>query len=358
MTPEGAGARVDPAFWAGRRVLVTGHTGFKGSWATLWLASMGAEVTGIGLPPDTWPALYHLGCVEDACRPVTLDIRNRCALQEAVVKAQPQVILHMAAQALVRPSYRDPVTTFETNLSGTIHLLEAARGIAELQAILVVTTDKVYENTGEGRPFTELDPLGGHDPYSASKAAAEIAAASWRRSFLGERVPLMTARAGNVIGGGDFAPDRIVPDIWRAARKGEQLVLRYPHATRPWQHVLDCLAGYLLYVQAAVTGRALPPALNFGPDAAAGTATVAELTAAMQAALGARDGWRQETGDIPREAALLALDTAAARAALGWRDRYPTAEAIRRTAAWYRAHDAGEDMAAFTRAQIAEHQAP
>ncbi len=348
--------QVDPAFWNGRRVLVTGHTGFKGSWATLWLSAMGAEVTGISLPPDTWPSLYELAGVEEACDSRTVDVRDWDELQSEIAVIQPEIVLHLAAQALVRQSYLDPLTTFGTNVMGTANVIEAARSEPGVKAILVVTTDKVYETAEVARPFTEGDPLGGHDPYSASKAAAEIVVASYRRSFLGERLPLMTVRSGNVIGGGDFAADRLVPDIWRAARGGEPLVLRYPQATRPWQHVLDCLAGTFLYVQSVLGGRSVPMALNFGPDAgAAGEATVADLTAAMQAAVGATEGWVQEQGDFPREMGRRLLDSGRARDALGWRDRYDTAEAIGLTAEWYRAMDAGEDMRAVTCAQIAAY---
>lgn len=347
--------RVDPGFWKGKRVLLTGHTGFKGSWATIWLREMGAEVTGIALAPDTHPAMFDLCSVDALCHSVELDIRDRIALARAVQDARPEIVIHMAAQALVRPSYGDPVGTWETNVLGTAHLLEATLAAPEVSAVLVVTTDKVYENDGSGRAFCEDDPLGGHDPYSASKAAAEILVASYRRSF-GSRIRILSARAGNVIGGGDFAADRIVPDIWRAARAGERLVLRYPQATRPWQHVLDCLAGYLLYLEAAIGDGSMASSLNFGPDAAAtGEATVAELTAAMQDALGAPTGWAQEPGPVPPEAGRLVLATEAARRALGWRDRLPSAAAIAATADWYKALGAGADMQAFTRAQIAAH---
>jgi CDP-glucose 4,6-dehydratase len=346
---------VDPAFWSGRRVLVTGHTGFKGSWLTLWLKAMGAHVTGVALAPDTQPSLCELAGVEESCRSIILDIVDADALRKVVVDARPQIILHLAAQPLVRLSYRDPLGTFAANVMGTANLLEAARDAPDLETVLIVTTDKVYENDNAGRAFVESDPLGGHDPYSASKAAAEIVTASWRRSFFNGNARVLAARAGNVIGGGDFSADRIVPDVWRAARAGVPLVLRYPNSTRPWQHVLDCLAGYLLYVEAAVRGEAVPHALNFGPAPGASEETVSALAAAMQASLGAASGWAQEKGAFPVEAAKLALDTSAARKALGWRDRYRTDEAIRRTAAWYSAFNAGEDMAAFTRRQIAEY---
>lgn len=347
--------RVDPEFWSGRRVLVTGHTGFKGGWAVLWLRALGAEVTGLALPPDTWPALYHLGQVENACTSMTVDIRDLAALERAVVGARPQVILHMAAQTPAGPSYRDPVDTFTTNLMGTVNLLEAARSLPELEAVLVVTSDKVYENAGGADALRESDTLGGHGPYAASKAAAEIAVSSWRRSFLGSRVKLMTARSAHVLGGGDFGTDRIVPDIWRAVQKGEPLALRDPDVKLPWQHVLDYLAGYFLYLQAAVGGEPVPGALNFGPGVAGDGASPVELLEALQAALGAGAGWERakdpSRGDLVRPV----LDTSAAQGALGWHPRLATAGAIRLTADWYHAHAAGEDMADFTRGQIEEY---
>lgn len=349
-------SRVSPEFWAGRRVLLTGHTGFKGSWAALWLSQMGARVSGIALRPDSTPALFDLAGVEAACDDsMILDIRDADALAQAVEKARPDIIIHMAAQALVRPSYADPLATMAANVMGTANLLEAAKTVSNIGAILIVTTDKVYENPETGQAFAETDPLGGHDPYSASKAAAEIITASWRRSFYGE-TPVLSARAGNVIGGGDFSVDRIVPDIWRAARADAPLQLRYPHATRPWQHVLDCLAGYFLYIEAAVGGAEVPASLNFGPDVANGEASVATLAEAMQKALGVTRGWVTDQPPELHEMGRLALDTARARGLLGWRDRLDTTAAIRQTADWYRALDAGEDMAARTRAEIAAYE--
>lgn len=347
-------SRVSPEFWAGRRVLVTGHTGFKGSWATLWLARMGAVVTGVSLPPDSLPALYEMADIKASCDSLMVDIRQADALAHVVRNAQPEIIIHMAAQALVRPSYRDPLATLATNITGTANLLEAARTVSKLSAILVVTTDKVYENPETGQAFTESDPLGGHDPYSASKAGAEIITASWRRSFFGD-TPILTARAGNVIGGGDFSTDRIVPDIWRAAGAGEALRLRYPQSTRPWQHVLDCLAGYFLYLEAAVAGIPVPAALNFGPDAANGEASVAQVAEAFQKALGVTSGWIADTPSEVHEMSRLVLDTSRARQVLGWRDRLDSTATIEQTAAWYRALRDGQDMGLWTGAEIAAY---
>jgi CDP-glucose 4,6-dehydratase len=258
----------------------------------------------------------------------------------------------MAAQALVRRSYREPASTFATNLMGTINILDAARECGDLQACLVVTSDKVYENDGARLAFPETARLGGHDPYSASKAATEIAVASYRLSFFanGKAKPA-TARGGNVIGGGDFSEDRIVPDIWRAHRAGEALTLRYPDATRPWQHVLDCLCGYLVYAERLAQGTIDEPALNFGPREQQGLA-VRELVAAMQTAIGARIGWVQAAGPQLKEMPALALSSDKAERALGWRSRLDARQAIDWTAAWYKAFAAGEDAQRVTLDQI------
>ncbi len=345
--------RPDPEFWHGRRVLVTGHTGFKGTWATLMLGQLGAVVTGIALAPEGAVNLYGLAGAQPWLTSYIADINDASGLRRLVRDARPDIVLHLAAQALVRVSYGEPSGTFATNVMGTIHLMEALRASAGLQALLVVTTDKVYRNPETGAAFRESDALGGHDPYSASKAACEIAVASWRECFFAPAgVPVATARAGNVIGGGDFAADRIIPDIFRAEQAGATLTLRHPGATRPWQHVLDGLNGYLLYAEALVQRRDVPVALNFGPSGAA--LAVAEVVAAMQRALGARPGWQQAEGPQPHEAGLLALDSSAARGALGWRDHFDSAAAIARTAAWYAAFAQGQDMRAYCAAEVAE----
>jgi CDP-glucose 4,6-dehydratase len=347
-----------PAFWRGRRVLLTGHTGFKGGWAARWLVRRGAAVTGLALPPDQDPDLWTLAGIADLGPSHLVDLRDRVVVAAAVREAAPEIVLHMAAQPLVRRSYVEPVDTFATNVMGTVNLLDALRGAPDLAAVLVVTSDKVYRNQESGRPFTEDDRLGGHDPYSASKAAAEVAAACYADAFLAPRgVRLATARGGNVIGGGDFSVDRLVPDIWRAAESGTPLVLRHPDATRPWQHVLDCLSGYFAYLEALATGREVPPALNFGPDVDAAAVPVSALADAMQAALGVTALWQavSEPG-AAREMQALALDPALARRTLGWSGRLPMAEAVQWTADWYRALQRGADMAAFTDAQIASYE--
>ena len=338
-------------FWRGRRVLLTGHTGFKGAWAWAWLTRMGAEVTGLSLPPATTPNLSDMLGIAAAPGSHLGDIRDSAAVARAVAAARPQIVIHMAAQALVRQSYAAPVETFDINVTGTLKVLEALRDSPDLQAAIMVTSDKVYENDGSGRRFDEDAPLGGSDPYSASKAACEIAVSSWARSF--GAAPVATARAGNVIGGGDWAVDRIVPDLWRARRSGVPVSLRYPDATRPWQHVLEPVAGYLDFAEALVTG--LPTrALNFGPADAA-PVSVRELAEAFKAARGGAGdaGWVQAPGQHLKEAPVLAIDARRAEALLPWRPRLNAGQAIDWTAQWYAAFDRGDDMAAFTQTQIA-----
>jgi CDP-glucose 4,6-dehydratase len=347
---------VDPGFWRGKRVLLTGHTGFKGGWMSLWLSSMGARVHGFGLAPETSPSLHALAGVAGDVSETIGDLRDPAALARCIEAARPQIVIHMAAQPLVRRSVREPVDTFAINVMGTVNLLEILRNTQGLEAILVVTTDKVYENPEHQRAFSEHDPLGGHDPYSASKAACEIVVASYARTWFDARnVPVATARGGNVIGGGDFSEDRIIPDIFRSMRSNEPLVLRNPEATRPWQHVLDCTAGYLLYAQALATGEDVPRALNFGPMGEA-ERPVRAVAEAMQAALGMAQGYVLAEGPQPREMRSLALDSTAARASLGFRDRLVGEAAIRAAADWYLAYTRGADMRAFTLASIKDYQ--
>jgi CDP-glucose 4,6-dehydratase len=342
----------DVGFWRDRRVLLTGHTGFKGAWAALWLARLGARVTGLSLAPDTEPSLWASigsGLIEAE---ILGDMRDLATVNDAVARARPSVVLHMAAQALVRRSYAEPVETFAVNLMGTVNLLEALRTAEALEAVLVVTTDKVYANSDQGRDFAEDDPIGGHDPYSSSKAAAEIATASYAASFFTRRgVALATARAGNVIGGGDWAPDRLVPDVWRAAARGEAVELRHPEATRPWQHVLEPLAGYFLYLEALARRQDVPKALNFGPPAGA-AATVASVAEAMAQALGAPTAWRRDETPTPPEMKLLSLDPSRAMKSLGWRPRLSCDEAVQWSARWYAEHDSGAEPLRLCQAQL------
>ncbi|MGL4634802.1 MAG: CDP-glucose 4,6-dehydratase [Beijerinckiaceae bacterium] len=343
-------------FWAGKRVLITGHTGLKGAWAWAWLRHLGAEVTGYSLAPETTPNLSSLLGLTQQVASFEGNILDRENLRRVIEQTRPEYVLHMAAQALVRRSYREPVETFDTNVRGTLVVLDALRDATDLKACLVVTSDKVYENNDLGRRFNEDDRLGGSDPYSASKAACEIATASFARSYFNGKAVVATARSGNVIGGGDWSEDRIVPDIWRARQNGTKVELRYPNATRPWQHVLDPLAGYFMYLKAMGDGFN-ERVLNFGPvDETA--VTVAGLVDRFQAAYSdpASSGWKQASGQHPKEAALLAIDASRAVAKLNWQPRLAPDEAIDWTALWYAAYDRHEDMTAFTLDQIRTYE--
>lgn len=338
------------AFWRGRRVLLTGHTGFKGGWAALWLARLGAETTGFALAPDTDPALFRLAGIEQDLASRIGDLRAPEAVRAAVRAADPEIVLHFAAQPLVRRAIAQPIETLAVNAMGAAHLLEALRESPRVERIVVVTSDKVYDNRESGEAFREDAPLGGKDPYSASKAAAEAIARAYAQTYFAPRgVALVTARGGNVIGGGDYAEDRIVPDIVRAWAHGRRPLLRMPEATRPWQHALDCIAGYLLYAEQA--DRAVPRALNFGPDPA-NPVTVAQLTRAMLDALGAPPEFDVEPHEGSVEMRSLAVDARLAQSELGWRNRLPSAEAIAWTADWHRRVRLGQTPRAVTLAQI------
>lgn len=350
-------APVNRDFWAGKRVLLTGHTGFKGSWAAIWLTAMGAEVTGVALPPDQQPSLFELAGVGGLVRSRLVDLRNPHAIAGALGERKFDLVLHMAAQAIVRTAIEDPVGAFASNVMGTAHLLQALRSEEELKAVLVVTSDKVYANAETGRAFREEDPLGGKDPYSASKAAAEIVVKSFAQSYFETQgVPVGTARGGNVIGGGDFSRDRLMADIVRAAEAGEPVVLRHPEATRPWQHVLDCLAGYFRHLEALATDPQAPRALNFGPRPGGPTVTVGELASAAVEALGAKP-WRHVRDPFSLEAKSLAIDASLAKAAIGFESRLDAPEAVALTMEWHRRRAAGEPALALCREQIAAYEA-
>lgn len=344
-------------FWHGKRVLLTGHSGFKGAWAALWLSRMGAEVTGLSLPPDPGPNLFDMLGTNHLAASHLVDLRDAARVDAVVHQARPELVLHMAAQPLVRLSYADPVTTFGSNVMGTVHLLDALRRLARPLAVLVVTSDKVYENDGSDRAYSEDDRLGGHDPYSASKAATEIVASSFRRAFFAELgLPLVVARGGNVIGGGDYSSDRLIPDIVRAMVAGEQVVLRNPQATRPWQHVLDCIDGYFCYLRAAAEGRPLPHALNFGPAAGSPAITVAAVTNGLLEAFGRAPAYQLDAAPGPHEMAMLTIDAARAAATLGWTPRLSGAAGLQLTADWYAAQLAGNDVPALCDRQIIQYQ--
>jgi CDP-glucose 4,6-dehydratase len=347
-------------FWRGRRVLLTGHTGFKGAWMSLWLRRLGARVTGLALPPATEPNLWSiLGAgPQDAegGRSVLADIRDAELVGETVARADPQIVIHMAAQALVRESYRDPLATYATNVMGTAALLQACRSVPHLECVVIVTSDKVYANDGdEGRAFEENDRLGGHDPYSNSKACTELLTASFRDSFYAGGPPVATARAGNVIGGGDWSEDRLIPDCVRALRSGKAVNLRYPDAVRPWQHVLEPLSGYLALAEGLVKAPgATPRAVNFGPDPAS-FCTVREVVDAFGARFSGRPGWVRDPAPQPAEAQALTLSSALAGRTLGWHPRLDIRESLSWTADWYLAHSAGKNMWELSEEQIARY---
>ena len=347
-------------FWRGRRVLLTGHTGFKGAWMALWLEALGADVTGYALAPTGEPCLWSM--VDPPrrgpgkLRSVIADIRDARLMGEAMAQADPQVVIHMAAQALVRESYRDPLGTYATNVMGTAVLLQACRSAPHLEAVVVVTSDKVYENHGEGRAFEEADRLGGHDPYSNSKACAELLTASFRDSFFAGGPPIASARAGNVIGGGDWSADRLIPDCVRALHSGHAVSLRYPDAVRPWQHVLEPLSGYLTLARGLVEApQTTPRAVNFGPDPAS-FCSVREVVDAFGARFAGKPGWVRDPAPQPPEAQALTLSSTLAAQTLSWRPRLGIRETLSWTAQWYSAHSAGENMLGFSVAQIARYR--
>jgi CDP-glucose 4,6-dehydratase len=327
----------DPSFWSGKRVLVTGHTGFKGAWLTRWLALLGAKVSGFALAPDQDPSLFELAKLDQCSNSTLGDIRDLAAVRRLVDSERPEIVLHLAAQSLVRRSYREPVETYATNVMGTVHLLEALRQAGTARAIVVVTSDKCYENREWHWGYREDDPMGGHDPYSSSKGCVEIVTAAYRRSFFGS-VGIASARAGNVIGGGDWSEDRLFPDIVRGAMVKTPVQIRNPASTRPWQHVLEPLSGYLLLAERVWHApEAHSEAYNFGPRDD-GAQSVGDVAARFVRALGAGSVELGTPGpSAPHEAGLLELDTKKARSRLGWRPRLGIEDAIDYTARWYRA---------------------
>ena len=349
---------MNAAFWSDRRVFVTGHTGFKGAWLVTWLAHLGARVTGYALPPETSPNLHALAENERHMRSHFGDILDRERLKSAVTAAEPEIIIHLAAQPLVRRSYREPYETFATNALGTASVLEACRHCPSLRSIVIATTDKCYENLEQrGRAYREDDRLGGHDPYSASKAAAEVIVASYRRSFFDSEASagLASARAGNVIGGGDWSEDRLIPDYVRSLAAGAaKMTVRHPSAVRPWQHVLDCLGGYLVLAERLhQQPRDFAEAWNFGPEETEGL-TVREVlsTCADVMKKPVEIAWGDDAGAHVHEATHLQLDSTKARLRLEWRPRWRPARAILETAQWYTEHSEGAPARALCLNQI------
>jgi CDP-glucose 4,6-dehydratase len=342
------------AFWKDRRVLVTGHTGFKGSWLTLWLDKLGARVGGFALPPDTEPNMFTLASVASKSCFEFGDIRDLSKLKAFAERFDPDIIIHMAAQALVRPSYDDPVETYSTNVLGTVHVLEVARYCRNLKAIVNVTSDKCYENYERPESYREDEPMGGFDPYSSSKGCAELVTSAYRRSFFADQnsAALASARAGNVIGGGDWAVDRLVPDMMRSFMNDTAVRIRNPDAVRPWQHVLEPLHGYLLLAQKLCDDAGFAGAWNFGPhdDDARPVVWLADRLVKMW---GGSASWEKLTeNEQPHEANFLKLDITKATTRLGWRPRLNLEVALQWTVDWYQCLQNGGDVRALTRQQI------
>jgi CDP-glucose 4,6-dehydratase len=344
---------VDPDFWRDRHVLVTGHTGFKGAWLTLWLQRLGAQVTGFSLGVPTRPSLYELARAAEGIESIKGDVRDALALDAALRAAQPEVVIHMAAQSLVRRSYDQPRETYEVNVMGTVNLLDAVRRGAGMRAVVIVTSDKCYENREWEWAYREGEPLGGHDPYSSSKACAELVTDAFRRSFFdGDDAPrLASARAGNVIGGGDWGVDRLLADVMRSALDGQPIRLRNPDSIRPWQHVLNPLGGYLTLAQALCCSPEFAGAWNFGPGDE-DSQTVRSIVQRISGLWPQPLNWVEDPEPHPREARQLRLDSARARARLGWRPAWGLQEGLEALVDWYRALRADEDMRDATIAQI------
>lgn len=353
---------INHAFWEGKRVLVTGHTGFKGSWLSLWLQSMGAKVVGYSLPPPTNPSMFETARVMNGMVSIIGDVRELASLQAAFAEHKPEIVIHMAAQPLVRYSYTQPVETYATNVMGTVNVLEAVRQTASVRVVLNVTSDKCYENREWVWGYRENEPMGGHDPYSSSKGCAELVTAAFQNSYFNNesrkqyKVTAASARAGNVIGGGDWAHERLVPDLMKAIMSGDAAVVRNPHAIRPWQHVLEPLTGYLLLVwRLWEEGPCYAEGWNFGPDDE-NAKPVSWIADRLTAMWGNDAVWRLDGGQHPHEANLLKLDCAKAKARLGWRPKWDLETALQAVVDWHRALQQGTDMRLFTLQQIQTYQ--
>lgn len=349
---------VEPSFWLDKVVLLTGHTGFKGSWLSLWLQDMGAKVIGYALPAPTNPSLFDVANVAEGMVSIESDIRDFATLSAVFEKYQPEIVIHMAAQPLVRYSYANPIETYSTNVMGTVHLLEAARLTSSVRAIVNITSDKCYENREWAWGYRENEPMGGYDPYSNSKGCAELVASAYRSSyfnpdnFTDHRVALASARAGNVIGGGDWAEDRLIPDIMRAIMQGKPVHIRNPHAIRPWQHVLEPLSGYLLLAQKLYEeGTVYAEGWNFGPNNE-DAKPVQWIVESLTKAWGEDASWMLDKGDHPHEAHYLKLDCSKAKACLNWHPRWCLEDALNAIIDWHRAYRDGKNMHELTLRQI------
>jgi CDP-glucose 4,6-dehydratase len=347
--------------WADRSVFLTGHTGFKGSWLALWLVKAGARVTGYSLAPPTSPSLFEAARIRELVHHIDGDVRDLVSLERAIDRARPEVIFHLAAQSLVRESYISPVDTYATNVMGTVHVLDAVRRVPSVRVVVCVTSDKCYENREWVWPYREIDPMGGHDPYSNSKGCAELVISAYRRTFFQTHgagtAAVASVRAGNVIGGGDWATDRLVPDIVRALEGGASPLIRSPNSLRPWQHVLDALSGYVLLAERMLAGDTqLAQGWNFGP-AEDDVQPVRWIVERMLQMWGAKQGWLQSTGEQPHEALMLTLDSAKARTELGWRPKMNLDSALRNVVEWHRAAAKAEDPRLICLEQIARYVA-
>jgi CDP-glucose 4,6-dehydratase len=344
-------------FWRGKRVLLTGHTGFKGGWLLLWLKSMGAQVTGFALAPQGKPNLFDLACKNAADDSIIADIRDRAAVDAAFARARPEIVLHLAAQALVLPSYADPVGTYATNVMGTVHLLDAVRRTDSVRAVVNVTSDKCYENREWVWAYRENEPMGGYDPYSNSKGCSELVTAAFRQSYFSKTgAKIATGRAGNVIGGGDWAENRIVPDCIRAFQKGEPVVIRNPAAVRPWQHVLEPLSGYLLLAQRLAEGGPYAEAWNFGPGENE-VKPVSYIADAATRLWGNDARWEQDKTTHPHEAHLLKIDASKARQLLKWSPRLDIDRCLEWTVQWYKRQAEGDHAIDLCLEQIEHYEA-
>lgn len=349
------GLAMNQEFWSGKRIFLTGHTGFKGSWLALWLSNMGAHVYGYALAPATTPNMFVTAKIANRLAANTIgDIRNAATLQKALEAAQPDIIFHLAAQPLVRRSYQAPAETYAVNVMGTVNLLEAVRGTTSVRAVLNVTTDKCYENQEKSEPYVEDEALGGHDPYSSSKACSELVTSAYRRSFMKPlSVGIASARAGNVIGGGDWSEDRLLPDFLRSIDSGKTLKIRYPNAIRPWQHVLEPLSGYICIAERLTTDARFAQAWNFGPEDSDARSVEWIVSSLCRRIPGAT--WKHEAAPKPHEAGTLKLDSGKAKQQLSWRPSWNLDTALEKTVAWHQAWRRGEDMQAFSLAQVREY---